>query len=82
MISSAKAVKELMDRNTGNSVDRPPLYWADQITGGLHLATVRYGKSKCLSLAFTMMFTDHTVLRRHMALYEENRPYYPHATGC
>ncbi|KII89847.1 hypothetical protein PLICRDRAFT_40022 [Plicaturopsis crispa FD-325 SS-3] len=57
VISSAKAVKELMDRNTGNSVDRPPLYWADQITGGLHLATVRYG-----DIWRSMRKTAHTIL--------------------
>ncbi|KAJ7234772.1 cytochrome P450 [Mycena haematopus] len=42
VLTDAAAVKELMDRRSGATVDRPAMHIADLITGGLNMALARY----------------------------------------
>jgi len=42
VISSMAAVKELMERRSGNTADRPPNHMVDAITGGLNMVLARY----------------------------------------
>lgn len=44
VITSMEAVRELMEKRSGNTVDRPPNYIADNITGGLNMVLARYGE--------------------------------------
>ncbi|KAJ3900147.1 cytochrome P450 [Lentinula edodes] len=43
VITSMAAVRELMEKRSGSTVDRPPNYIADNITGGLNMVLARYG---------------------------------------
>ncbi|KAJ7621360.1 cytochrome P450 [Roridomyces roridus] len=42
VLTDPAAVKYLMDQRSGNTVDRPPAYIADSVTGGLSLVMARY----------------------------------------
>ncbi|KDQ57266.1 hypothetical protein JAAARDRAFT_35893 [Jaapia argillacea MUCL 33604] len=42
VISSAEAVRELMDKRSATTVDRPPNFMADAVTGGLNMVLARY----------------------------------------
>jgi hypothetical protein len=42
VLTDVAAVKELMDKRSGTTADRPPLYIVDHMTGGLHMALGRY----------------------------------------
>ncbi|KAJ3782385.1 cytochrome P450 [Lentinula aff. detonsa] len=43
VITSMDAVKELMEKRSGSTADRPPNYIADNVSGGLNMVLVRYG---------------------------------------
>lgn len=45
VLTSMDAVKELMERRSGSTVDRPPNFMADDITGGLNMVLARYGEN-------------------------------------
>ncbi|KAF8160325.1 cytochrome P450 [Mycena galopus ATCC 62051] len=42
VLTDPAAVKELMDKRSSSTVDRPPMYIADLVTGGLNLALARH----------------------------------------
>ncbi|KAJ7914752.1 cytochrome P450 [Mycena leptocephala] len=42
VLTDVAAVKELMDKRSGTTADRPPLYIVHHTTGGLHMALGRY----------------------------------------
>ncbi|KAJ6564650.1 cytochrome P450 [Mycena capillaripes] len=42
VLTDPAAVKELIDKRSASTADRPPMYVADLITGGMNLATSRY----------------------------------------
>ncbi|KAJ7586976.1 cytochrome P450 [Mycena floridula] len=42
VISSAAAVKELMDKRSASTADRPASYLVQEVTGGFHIALARY----------------------------------------
>ncbi|PBK75563.1 cytochrome P450 [Armillaria solidipes] len=42
VITSAAAVKELMDKRSASTADRPPHHMADVVTGGLNMVLARY----------------------------------------
>jgi len=42
VITSAAAVKGLMDKRSATTVDRPPSHMVDEITGGLNMVLARY----------------------------------------
>ncbi|KAK0223130.1 cytochrome P450 [Armillaria fumosa] len=42
VITSAAAVKELMDKRSASTADRPPHYMADVVTGGFNMVLARY----------------------------------------
>ncbi|EIN10089.1 cytochrome P450 [Punctularia strigosozonata HHB-11173 SS5] len=44
VISSAAASRELLDRRSASTVDRPPHFMAHEITGGLNLVLARYSE--------------------------------------
>ncbi|KAJ3721313.1 cytochrome P450 [Lentinula guzmanii] len=43
VITSMDAVKELMEKCSGSTADRPPNYIADNVSGGLNMVLARYG---------------------------------------
>ncbi|KAJ7143019.1 cytochrome P450 [Mycena epipterygia] len=45
VLTDVAAVRELMDKRSANTADRPSFYVADLVTGGLHLALARYGET-------------------------------------
>lgn len=45
VLTDATAVKVLMDKRSATTSDRPPMYIADLVTGGLNMAFARYGMS-------------------------------------
>ena len=45
VITSPRIVKELMDKRSGSTVDRPPNFMADSITGGLNLGLARHSEN-------------------------------------
>ncbi|KAJ4464498.1 cytochrome P450 [Lentinula aciculospora] len=51
VITSMEAVKELMEKRSGSTVDRPPNYIAENVTGGLNMVLARYGKYRMAYLA-------------------------------
>ncbi|KAJ7677806.1 cytochrome P450 [Mycena polygramma] len=57
VLTDAAAVKELMDKRSASTVDRPPMHVADVVTGGLNLALARYTESWR-----TLRRTAHTIL--------------------
>jgi hypothetical protein len=42
VLTDAAAVKELMDKRSSTTVDRPPSYVGELITGGLHIMLARF----------------------------------------
>uniref|UniRef100_A0A0W0GC59 Putative cytochrome P450 n=1 Tax=Moniliophthora roreri TaxID=221103 RepID=A0A0W0GC59_MONRR len=42
VITDAAALKELMDKRSATTMDRPPNYIADAVAGGLNMALARY----------------------------------------
>jgi hypothetical protein len=42
VLTDAAAVKELMDKRSGSTVDRPPMHVADLVAGGLNMVLARY----------------------------------------
>lgn len=42
VLSSAAAVKDLMDRKSAITADRPSSYIVDTVTGGFHVALTKY----------------------------------------
>ncbi|KAL0565905.1 hypothetical protein V5O48_016113 [Marasmius crinis-equi] len=44
VITDASAIKELMDKRSQNTSDRPPNFINDIVTGGLNMALARYGE--------------------------------------
>ncbi|KAJ8078278.1 hypothetical protein PM082_000484 [Marasmius tenuissimus] len=61
VITDASAVKELMDKRSQNSSDRPPNFIADSVTGGLGLSLAHYGDTWR-----TLRRTAHTILTPQM----------------
>ncbi|KAJ6456556.1 cytochrome P450 [Mycena vitilis] len=45
VLTDAAAVKELMDKRSASTVDRPPMYVADVVAGGLNMVLSRYTES-------------------------------------
>ncbi|KAF8209631.1 cytochrome P450 [Mycena galopus ATCC 62051] len=45
VLTDPAAVRELMDRRSGSTVDRPPMHVVDLVTGGLTMAFGRYGET-------------------------------------
>ncbi|KAJ7444604.1 cytochrome P450, partial [Mycena galericulata] len=43
VLTDAAAVKEIMDKRSATTSDRPSIHMADLVTGGLHLALMHYG---------------------------------------
>ena len=48
VITSAAAVKELMDKRSASTADRPPHNMADVVTGGSNMVLARYCKKGSL----------------------------------
>ncbi|KAJ7489151.1 cytochrome P450 [Mycena latifolia] len=42
VLTDAAAVKELMDKRSGTTVDRPPMYVTELVAGGLNMVLARY----------------------------------------
>ncbi|KAK7052033.1 putative cytochrome P450 [Favolaschia claudopus] len=57
VLTDAAAVKELMDKRSGSTADRPPMHVADVVAGGLNMAVSRYSESWR-----TLRKTAHTIL--------------------
>ncbi|KAK7019954.1 putative cytochrome P450 [Favolaschia claudopus] len=57
VLTDAATVKELMDKRSGSTADRPPMHIVDVVTGGLHMALERYSESWR-----TLRRTAHTIL--------------------
>ncbi|KAK7052015.1 putative cytochrome P450 [Favolaschia claudopus] len=57
VLTDAAAVKELMDKRSGSTADRPPMHVADVVAGGLNMALSRYSESWR-----TLRKTAHTIL--------------------
>ncbi|KAF8176366.1 cytochrome P450, partial [Mycena galopus ATCC 62051] len=45
VLTDLAAIKELMEKRSGSTVDRPPMHVADLVTGGLSIGLARYGES-------------------------------------
>ena len=45
VITSPRIVRELMDKRSASTVDRPPNFMADRITGGLNMVLARHGEN-------------------------------------
>ncbi|KAF7328683.1 putative cytochrome P450 [Mycena sanguinolenta] len=45
VLTDAAAVKELMDKRSGSTVDRPAMHVADRVAGGLNMVLSRYNES-------------------------------------
>jgi hypothetical protein len=48
VLTDAAAVKELMDKRSNTTADRPPSYVAELITDGLHMVLARFS---CIQLS-------------------------------
>ncbi|ESK84986.1 cytochrome p450, partial [Moniliophthora roreri MCA 2997] len=57
VITDAAALKELMDKRSATTVDRPPNYIADAVAGGLNMVLARYTENWR-----TLRRTAHTIL--------------------
>ncbi|KAJ7843055.1 cytochrome P450 [Mycena olivaceomarginata] len=57
VLTDAAAVKELMDKRSGSTVDRPPMHVADLVAGGLNMVLSRYTENWR-----TLRRTAHTIL--------------------
>ncbi|KAK7031112.1 hypothetical protein VNI00_013717 [Paramarasmius palmivorus] len=57
VITDAAALKELMDKRSATTVDRPPNYIADAVAGGLNMVLARYTEDWR-----TLRRTAHTIL--------------------
>ncbi|KAK7052071.1 putative cytochrome P450 [Favolaschia claudopus] len=57
VLTDAAAVKELMDKRSGSTADRPPMHVADVVAGGLNMVLSRYSESWR-----TLRKTAHTIL--------------------
>lgn len=44
VITDATIVKDLMDKRSQSTIDRPPNHIADRITGGMNMALAQYSK--------------------------------------
>ncbi len=44
VLTDTAAVKELLDKRSASTADRPPFYMGELVAGGLNLALARYGK--------------------------------------
>lgn len=49
VITDATIVKDLMDKRSQTTIDRPPNHKVELVTGGMHIAFARYSKVKFLS---------------------------------
>ncbi|KAJ7665797.1 cytochrome P450 [Mycena rosella] len=57
VLTDAAAVKELMDKRSATTVDRPPMHLADVVTGGLSMIFARYTENWR-----TLRRTSHAIL--------------------
>ncbi|KAF7328682.1 putative cytochrome P450 [Mycena sanguinolenta] len=57
VLTNAAAVKELMDKRSGSTVDRPAMHVVDRVTGGLNMGLARYNETWS-----TLRRTAHAVL--------------------
>ncbi|KAJ7312979.1 cytochrome P450 [Mycena albidolilacea] len=57
VLTDAAAVKELMDKRSSSTVDRPPMHVADLVAGGLNMVLSRYTENWR-----TLRRTAHTIL--------------------
>lgn len=55
VLTDVSAVKELMDKRSQSTVDRPPNHMADLVAGGMNMVLARYSQS--LSPLPTAQFT-------------------------
>ncbi|GAW04989.1 cytochrome partial [Lentinula edodes] len=60
VITSMEAIRELMEKRSGSTVDCPPNYMADNITGGLNMVLARYGSKWQI-----LWKTAHAILTPH-----------------
>ncbi|KAJ7862204.1 cytochrome P450, partial [Mycena leptocephala] len=78
VLTDVAAVKELMDKRSGTTADRPPLYIVDHMTGGLHMALGRYTQTwKTLRKTATTILTSQAAAR-HLPIQraEATQPLY------
>ncbi|KAL0567075.1 hypothetical protein V5O48_014916 [Marasmius crinis-equi] len=62
VITDAAAVKELMDKRSQNTSDRPPNFIADSVAGGLNMVLAHYGENWR-----TLRRTAHAILTPQMS---------------
>ncbi|KAJ7629467.1 cytochrome P450 [Mycena polygramma] len=82
VVTDAAAVRELMDRRSGSTADRPPMHRAERTTGGLHLAFMRYNKNWT-----TLRRAAHTILNpqastRHLPIQQAEATQLLHELVC
>ncbi|KDQ20363.1 hypothetical protein BOTBODRAFT_379163 [Botryobasidium botryosum FD-172 SS1] len=64
VITGASPAKELMERRSGSTVDRPPLYVGDIVVGGMNILLARYTvKWRMLRKAVHAMLTPQATLQ-------------------
>ncbi|KAJ7603367.1 cytochrome P450 [Roridomyces roridus] len=68
VLTDAAIFKELMDKRTASTADRPPLYIADLVTGGLNMSLARYSDTwrRLGRAAHTILTPDATA--QHLAI--------------
>ena len=45
VITSPRIVRELMDKRSASTIDRPPNFMADRIAGGLNMVLARHSEN-------------------------------------
>lgn len=56
VLTDAAAVKELMDKRSGSTVDRPPMHVADLVAGGLNMVSISALSIETLKLSSLTCF--------------------------
>jgi hypothetical protein len=69
VLSSATAIRELLDKRSSSTADRPPNFMAHEITGGLNMALAQY----CMSRVPTEVYAWLTVISGRVAEHSESR---------
>ncbi|KAJ7184892.1 cytochrome P450 [Mycena filopes] len=68
VLTDAAAMKELLDRRSSTTVDRPPLHVADVVTGGLHLALARYTENWKILRRSSQTILTQQAAKRHLSI--------------
>lgn len=82
MLTGASVVKELMERRSGSTADRPPNHMADVVTGGLNLVLARYSElfdPRWPGLHSTLNW--HHPSSRRLAYLAQSCPCHSHPSG-